>query len=208
MSSKREQTDPRVKRTLQLIKDALLSLIDEKGFDQITVRDLTERADINRATFYLHFPDKIALLERTVEDMLQAFHSAIQLPPTFEAGDLSLDADSPPPSFVRQFEHMAENARFYKVMLGRNGLPGFASRLEKEIADALYHRSHLAQPQDRQLRVPRELIIRYATSAHLGLTMLWLEQDMPYTPLYMATQLKRLHMLGPTHVSLDQKEDP
>ncbi|WJH35798.1 TetR family transcriptional regulator C-terminal domain-containing protein [Paenibacillus sp. CC-CFT747] len=96
---------------------------------------------------------------------------------------------------------MAEQSRFYKVMLGPNGLPGFAGRLEEVIREALYHRSTLAVPNDSRLKVPREMIIRYTTSAHLGIIMQWLETDMPYTPKYMATQLKRLHMLGPTHVT-------
>jgi AcrR family transcriptional regulator len=193
--------DPRMRRTRHVIKEALLSLMEEKGFDHASVRDITERAQINRATFYLHYQDKFDLLDKIVEEMLQQFRAAIQLPPGFKANDLCMDADTPPPSFIRQFEVIAANAAFYKVMLGPNGLPGFAGRMEEAIRDALYHRSTLAQPNDGLLKVPRELIIRYTTSAHLGVIMHWLEHDMPYTPKYMATQLKRLTMLGPTNVT-------
>ncbi|MBP1991862.1 TetR/AcrR family transcriptional regulator [Paenibacillus eucommiae] len=201
MSKKPTQLDPRIRRTLHVIRDALIFLMNEKGFDHVTVRDITERAEINRATFYLHFQDKHDLLEKIVNELMHEFMNAFQLPSGFEVGDFYMDADEPPPSFIRQFEHIAQYAPFYKVMLGPNGLPGFAMRMENIIRDSLYQRSTIAQPHDRHLTIPRDMIIRYSTSAHLGLIMYWLEKDMPYTPVYMATQLKRLHLLGPTNVN-------
>jgi AcrR family transcriptional regulator len=53
--------DPRVRRTRQLLQEALLALMAEKNFDAISVQDITERATLNRATFYAHFQDKYAL---------------------------------------------------------------------------------------------------------------------------------------------------
>ncbi|GGH36956.1 TetR/AcrR family transcriptional regulator [Paenibacillus segetis] len=192
--------DPRIKRTLHLISDALLSLIEEKGFDHITVRDITSRAEINRATFYLHYQDKYDLLDKIVDEKINEFATVFQLPPGFEIDDFVKDVDTPPDSFVRQFEHIADYAKFYKVMLGAHGLTGFAMRMEEAIRKSLYHRSIIAQPHDNQALVPRELVVRYATSAHLGLIMYWLENNMPYTPKYMAIQLIRLHVLGPTQL--------
>lgn len=192
--------DPRIKRTLHLISDALISLMEENGFDHITVRDITSRAEINRATFYLHYQDKYDLLDKIVDEMIHEFTASFQLPPGFEINDFIKDVDTPPDSFIRQFEHVANHAKFYKVMLGANGLPGFAMRLEHVIRESLYHRSLIAQPHDNQVMMPRELVVRYVTSAHLGLIMYWLENNMPYTPTYMAIQLIRLHVLGPTQL--------
>jgi AcrR family transcriptional regulator len=62
-----EKIDPRVKRTRQMIEDAFNTLVSEKGFQNLSVQDLTERAGINRATFYAHFPDKYALLDHNIE---------------------------------------------------------------------------------------------------------------------------------------------
>jgi AcrR family transcriptional regulator len=53
-----EPMDPRVRRTRKLLQDALYSLIREKRFSAITVQDITERATVNRATFYAHYTDK------------------------------------------------------------------------------------------------------------------------------------------------------
>lgn len=55
--------DPRIKRTRQLLQEALEKLLFEKDFDKISVQDIAEAATLNRATFYDHYPDKFALLE-------------------------------------------------------------------------------------------------------------------------------------------------
>src|SRR5258705_9907581 len=54
--------DPRVRRTRQLLHEALRKLLEQKRFDDITIQDITEAATLNRATFYAHYPDKFALL--------------------------------------------------------------------------------------------------------------------------------------------------
>ena len=61
-----DRLDPRVSRTRQLLQDALRRLLEQKGFDNITVQDITEAATLNRATFYAHYPDKFALLEELI----------------------------------------------------------------------------------------------------------------------------------------------
>lgn len=50
--------DRRVKRTKKSIREAFLSLLEQKDYDQITVTDIIEKADYNRATFYRHYHDK------------------------------------------------------------------------------------------------------------------------------------------------------
>jgi len=64
-----EKLDPRVKRTRNLILTSFESLLAERGFESISVQDVTDKAEINRATFYAHFPDKYALLDYSISDM-------------------------------------------------------------------------------------------------------------------------------------------
>jgi AcrR family transcriptional regulator len=61
-----EKLDPRIRRTRQLLQDALRRLLEEKEFDKISVQDITEAATLNRATFYAHYPDKFALLGESI----------------------------------------------------------------------------------------------------------------------------------------------
>jgi AcrR family transcriptional regulator len=65
------EVDPRVKRTRKLIVDAFFSLMAEKSFHAISVQDIAERATVNRATFYLHFEDKYALMDWVVRDQFR-----------------------------------------------------------------------------------------------------------------------------------------
>jgi AcrR family transcriptional regulator len=58
------ESDPRVRRTRQLLQDALVELLTEKSFDAISVQDIAERATLNRTTFYDHFTDKYELFAR------------------------------------------------------------------------------------------------------------------------------------------------
>ena len=66
-----EKLDPRVKRTRGLILGAFESLLAEKNFESISVQDVTEKAQINRATFYAHFEDKYALLNYSITQMFR-----------------------------------------------------------------------------------------------------------------------------------------
>ena len=82
-----EKLDPRVRRTRLLLEQAFMSLLEEKGFQAVTVQDITERAGVNRATFYAHFTDKYALLDHCVQQgfaqevdkrMLNACHLTLE----------------------------------------------------------------------------------------------------------------------------------
>ena len=66
-----EKLDPRFKRTRKLILGAFESLLAEKGFETISVQDVTDKAEINRATFYAHFRDKYALLDYSISQMFR-----------------------------------------------------------------------------------------------------------------------------------------
>jgi len=66
-----KKLDPRIKRTRQLLRQALMELVTEKSFQAITVQDIADRATVNRVTFYAHFDDKYALLEDTMHTMFQ-----------------------------------------------------------------------------------------------------------------------------------------
>ncbi|MEJ2354006.1 MAG: TetR/AcrR family transcriptional regulator, partial [Anaerolineales bacterium] len=69
---KKERVDRRVQRTRQLLNDALMSLIVEKGYDSITVQNIIDRANLGRSTFYAHYQDKDDLLLSGIEDVVHS----------------------------------------------------------------------------------------------------------------------------------------
>ncbi len=74
-----EKLDPRVVRTRNAIQSALKELLLERRFEEITVQDITERAGVNRATFYAHFQDKYDLLEGSLAtDLRKRLFAALQ----------------------------------------------------------------------------------------------------------------------------------
>ena len=67
--------DPRIRRTRQLLMQALTELLAEKSFDELSVHNIAERATLSRATFYDHFPDKFALLEFMIGESFHELQS-------------------------------------------------------------------------------------------------------------------------------------
>lgn len=81
--------DPRVKRTRKLLQQAFTELLREKSFAGISILDITERATVNRATFYAHFPDKYALLDSMIREQFQQMVTS-QFPPAPRWGEANL----------------------------------------------------------------------------------------------------------------------
>ncbi|MED4584012.1 TetR/AcrR family transcriptional regulator [Brevibacillus choshinensis] len=196
MSKKDQKLDPRVIRTRQMLRDALVELIHEHGYEKITVQDITKRATLNRATFYLHYRDKLDLFyqssEEIVSDLVESMNLAFA-----EKEKFDWQSDQPHENFIHLFEQISQNGRLYKVFLTERNMPHFTSRLMDVLIDFIAKGINNMQPDDDRLTVPREFAIRYFAAAFLGVIVWWLEKDMPYTPKYMATQLMRVAIKGP-----------
>ena len=106
--------DRRVARTGRLLKEALISLILEKGYEAVSVRDITARANVGRSTFYAHFPSKERLLLAGLDD-LHALMAA-------ERGDPADGAARSGFAFsLPLLRHMHGHRRLYHAMVGRQG---------------------------------------------------------------------------------------
>jgi AcrR family transcriptional regulator len=78
LKQEKKKEDPRITRTRQLLHHAFLELLREKSFQEITIQDISERATVNRVTFYAHFLDKNDLLEYSIREMFkERLHSAL-----------------------------------------------------------------------------------------------------------------------------------
>ncbi|GED71785.1 TetR family transcriptional regulator [Brevibacillus reuszeri] len=195
MLSKARKVDPRIIRTRHLMRDALVSLIDERGYESITVHDITDRATINRATFYLHYRDKQDLLISSTDDILEELITNLEMTDTAEVS--FADLEEPPSSFVGMFEQIAKHADFYRVMLSKQHMPYFVMRVQEVLAGFVQEGLSSVLAKDNELSVPREMVIRYTASAFLGVMIWWLENDMTYSPKYMASNLLRIATKGP-----------
>jgi len=176
MKTSFEQADLRVRRTHKLLWEALMAELSERAFEEITVKDICERAMVHRTTFYKHYEDKYALLEQGMQQMYDALVAeVVHAPPSV------FSADHPPPYFVRVFEHVAEHQQFYKLMLCGEGIGRFQKLVKEYIAEQASANQHFA--------VPPAMHVQFFAGAVLSLLAWWLENDMPLSPHHMAQYL-------------------
>ena len=193
--------DRRIIRTRRMIRDALTELMEEKGFEGVTVRDLTEKANINRGTFYLHYRDKYDLMEQSegellteIEAMVKEFNKV-----TNPQKALTLiHQQEPYPFLLKLLEYIRENADFMKVILGSKGDPAFQVKLKELVQVHLLEKvtNHLTSSE---MFVPLGYLSAFITSAYLGVIQQWLENGMEQSPKEIGLILMRMMVMGPVH---------
>jgi len=188
MTPNKRADDLRVQRTNDLILEALIELTIEKGFSSVTISDITKYAKINRATFYRHYQDKFDLLDKYA----QAVYKLLDTPAEGESSRVTKStAFQVAPGLVKMFEHIRSNAKFYRVMLGKNGDPAFTEKIRQYIHKRIQRSLPNGLLNDKTLL---DLYLSYSSSASVGTVVWWLENEMPYTPEEMATISYQLGM--------------
>ena len=84
-----KRTDARVRYTQKVLKESLLSLLNDKPINKITVKEVCDRAELNRATFYAHYSDCFALLESIENELVEAFGQSLELVKSFDVSALT-----------------------------------------------------------------------------------------------------------------------
>ena len=79
-----KKTDARVRYTQRVLKESFLTLLHEKPVNRITVKEVCELAELNRATFYSHYSDCFALLESIEQELIDAFRQSLELVDAFD----------------------------------------------------------------------------------------------------------------------------
>ena len=179
----KKKTDARVRRTRDALGDALITLMQEKPFDTITVQDVLDRARVSRSTFYSHYSDKDDLLMSDAEEFFEAISMSLSA-----HGDNS-DRVFPVQEF---FAHLSDVQPFYKALV-KSGK--FQENMELA-------RGHFARGIERRLsELPRAQTIppneRSAIAfthagALLSLLTWWLDRGMRETPAEMDQLFHRL----------------
>jgi AcrR family transcriptional regulator len=167
--------DRRKQRTRRALREALVSLILEKGYDAITVQDITDRADLNRGTLYLHYRDKNDLLMRSSQDIYDELLAEFE--PLTKQRVSAMDI--PKRNLVIIFSHVAANANFYRVILGENGVPAFRAKLREIIIQVgLKRLVALERLKAATPTMPSDLLIGFAEGAIMGVIEWWLENNL------------------------------
>ncbi len=190
--------DPRVARTRELIQQALIELIEEKGFEAITVKDLTTKANINRGTFYAHYKDKYDLMEKCQQEFMQEISEFAKRSFPYVEDELNTQSKvtAPLTLFTAIFENINENNAFITAVLSPKGDITFQTKLKDFIWKTLFNHSH-GLIKEENILVPEQYLVSYIVSAHLGVLQQWLSGGRKESPQEMAQILSTMTTNGP-----------
>jgi AcrR family transcriptional regulator len=176
VTAQEERVDRRVRRTRELLRSALISMILEKGYERVTVQDIIDRADVGRSTFYAHFRDKEDLLVFGLEELRTAFQ------PEHQNADGSGTKRQPASPTLAVFEHFARHRQVWNAMAGKRGAEVFISYLHRFLSELVRAQLEARAPKE-ETQVPLDAVVEFAVNALVGLGVRWwLENDLPYTP--------------------------
>lgn len=156
-------TDRRVLRTRRALREALVTLILEKGFEAVSIQDVADRADVGRSTFYTHFADKEDLLLSGSDDLRAALRQAAA-------------RDGRPLAFTRGIiDHAGENRRLFRAIVGRR-TGAVVLRMFHELVSGLAREDLAGGPR---ASVQVEATVQLLAGAFVALLAWWLESRSP-----------------------------
>lgn len=176
----------RVRRTRKLLREAFIELIEERGFEALTVEELTSRAMVSRAAFYRNYQDKYDLLEQIFEEAMSALLN--------DVGELG--RVHPPESWVKFFEHIAQYERFYRTLLGKKGSSWFVRKMRASLTNLITDLATVHGHFTHNLEAPgtpihafsSEFVPNIVSTMFVETITWWLEQGRPCTPEEIAAR--------------------
>lgn len=181
------KTDRRVQRTRELLQKALIELISERGYDAVTIRDIVDRANVGRTTFYLHYNSKDELFVSCHEAIISKF----RISPFHPLSRAELLAPEAPPGMTSAYRHLEEaRTLLYSVFQGKDGLL-ILRRMRDWSARDIEANLRSAFPEEDSL-IPLDVLALYLAGAQIGLVQWWLEKRQPHTLEDLAHMFHRL----------------
>ena len=179
-----ENLDGRVRKTRKVLNECLIRLLKEKRVQDITVRELTDMADLNRGTFYLHYKDVFDLLEKTEAELMDEFNSLVM---SYDAKDLK---QHPALVFDDIFALVYDNADLVEILMGENGDLSFVNRLKQLVREkCLRDWMEVFRSGDPQVF---EAYFSFIVSGCVGLVQYWIQNGRKESPRQMASLTERI----------------
>lgn len=197
--------DRRIQRTRKALRDALHSLVLDRGYDDLSVQDITDKANLGRATFYLHYREKDELLEDLLRELSDNFNQRYGGKVRFSDRKI----------VQTMFEYAENFYDFYRIMMiGKGGVIGIR-KLQVIIRETYtVFLNSLEESVGGKFAVPRDFLDNFQAGSLMSIVFWWLEQDMPYPPAEMADMVlalaspTRLPMIKPVEEKEIEKQNP
>ena len=179
--------DRRIQKTRTAMKEALLTLMEEKDFPKITITDIVSVSNINRGTFYKHYESKEELFNDLINDVLRdlilSYEKPFENTNHFHVKNLTSSA-------IHIFEHAKRHSRFYKILFTTSTFPDLDKKIIQifrtmAIQDLLASNNHIEAPDP-------QILADFSAYGLYGLLAEWVKGGFVHSPEYMAGQLLKI----------------
>lgn len=157
-----KKVDLRILKTRKAIKEAFLSLVNEKGYERMTVQDIADEAMINRNTFYLHYLDKQDLMSQLCLEGILIFKECRQS----KMNELTVEALKTMLTSI--LKNIEANIELFKIMLSPNMQPEFTLQLKEVLKQNI-----LNGEEYEALSTNKKMALEYIISGSIGVICLW-----------------------------------
>ncbi|MEC0134151.1 MULTISPECIES: TetR/AcrR family transcriptional regulator [Paenibacillus] len=171
------KVDRRILKSKEAIKQAVIELISEKNFNQITIQDISDKANVSRRTIYLHYLDKFDLLDKLIEEHINELE---------ELRNASVEMDFIDGGLI-WFEYLESNYLFFSTMLASQGALSFRNRFLEFVMEGLKDEVTIEEGKNEGFN--EEVILRFIAAAYVEVVEWWFKNEMPYPPREMAKQV-------------------
>lgn len=181
---KTEKQDRRTRRTERNLRAALHSLILVKGYDAVTVQDITDCADVGRSTFYAHFENKDKLHLSAFDEVRDCLLQTEEAGGDFNFNSLPL------------FQHAHESRRFYRALAGRSAGDSFLKNMFRQTRDLVLQELQKVLPEERKNSPETKAAAQFYVGSLMAMLTFWLDYDLPLSPEEMNELFRSLALPG------------
>lgn len=174
-------------RSRRMIREAYAALLKEKDLSKITVTDIVNRADINRATFYAHYPDVRGVTGEIENEIIAKMLDVLK---EFQFTNFFRN---PAPLLLKLGRYLEEDAEFYRTLIRANSSEIFMEKLKKCFTDYMLNGSDI--PEDMRHSKMVSLRVCYFAGGIVNLYKQWFRGDLDCTLNDIALEVSKLLQL-------------
>ena len=191
--------DRRIRRTKNLLKEHFILLVKEKGYKNVTVTDIVEKADYNRSTFYIHFKDKEDMAEELVKEILEELETAFHQP--FLETKI-VEYDGILPSSNTFFRHFYDNRDFYSLLNLEDSLPRFKEKFFLKFKEVFEGITYINEDNEG---IVLEHFNTYKMYGSYGVILEWIQGGCIKTPEEIANNMLQIFKTNSTSFQFNKK---
>lgn len=195
MTEVRKTEDRRVKRTKKALRDCLFRLLETKSADEITVKELTSMADINRSTFYFYYKDIADMIMQIQDEIYSVFERDVIM--TAESFGTATDFVQ---YLTRYLRFCKDNEKICKFVMSNDPKNNLAKRIKAALLKAIPDTTRIFSEKD-----PKRYLTDYAIAGFWELILAWMYEGMIIPPDEMAVFLTNIYFYGSRYILSGRK---